>query len=81
MFHLFHNVKEYLFPEQDFAIIGVWRFGERSTWVKSGKGTYGEVFKTKDKETGKNVAIKIINWHDSSQRHQNRIIQEVAILK
>jgi len=81
MFHLFHNVKEYLFPEQDFTIIGVWRFGERSKWVKSGKGSFGQVFKTKDKETGKNVAIKLINWHDSSQTQQNRIIQEVAILR
>lgn len=80
MFHLFHNVTEYLFPEQDFAIIGIGRFGEWWKWEKSGSGSYGQVFKVKDNETGENVAIKKIVW-PSSETKQNRIIQEVAILK
>ena len=80
MFHLFHNVKEYLFPEQDFAIIGVERFGEEWKWEHSGEGTYGLVFKAKDNETGENVAIKKIVW-PSDETKQNRIIQEVEFLK
>jgi serine/threonine protein kinase len=72
--------KTYDFFQHTKPLFAIIPYGQRFTWKPSdklGNGAFGEVFKARDKQTGKMVAVKEINW---TKKTKNTIIRETEIL-
>jgi len=69
------------FSEQTFVLVNLRRMQKYEKLEKIGEGTYGTVFKAKNKETQEIVALKRVRLDDDDEGVPSSALREICLLK